>query len=86
MEKAKKIIKTLFITRVVLWIIAAGVTLYWIVFQYKLYLDGIHDPYEYATILRPILYTCLIIAIVALAIAFILRRIMIEIKRQNNIR
>jgi len=86
MEKAKKQTKTLFIVRICLWVIAAVSTGIWIWYSIKLHNDGIFDPYEYATLLRPVFYTCLIIAIAAICISFLLRKITIEIKRQNDIR
>lgn len=85
-RKGEIAVRNIFIMRAVLWLVAFVSTLYWIVVSFKLYSDGIFDPYEYATILRPILYTCLIIAVAAIGIAFILRRISDEVKRQNEIR
>ncbi len=85
-RKGEIAVRNIFIMRAVLWLVAFVSTLYWIVVSFKLYSDGIFDPYEYATILRPILYTCLIIAVVAIIFAFILRRISDEVKRQNEIR
>lgn len=85
-EKALKAVKNILIIRAVLWVVALASTLYWVFVSFKLYHDHIFDPYEYATILRPILYTCLIISVVAIAICFLLRRISNEIKRQNGIR
>lgn len=86
MEKAKKTIKALFITRICLWVIAAVATIIWMWYSFKLHADGIFDPYEYATLLRPVMYTGLIVAVVAVLAAFLLRRITVEIKRQNGIR
>lgn len=85
-EKAKTAVRNIFIVRAVLWVVALAATLYWIFVSFDLYNQGIFDPYEYATILRPILYTCLIIAIVAIIICFILRAVAKEIKRQNGLR
>ena len=73
-EELKKKVKTLFICRVTLWVIAAGACIYWIVYSFWLYIAGIHEVHEYATILRPILYTCLIISFVSIAVSFSLRR------------
>ena len=73
-EELKKKIKTLFICRAVLWTIAAGASIYWIVYSFRLYIIGIHEVHEYATILRPILYTCLIISFVSIVVSFSLRR------------
>lgn len=86
MEKAKKQIKIFFIVRICLWVIAAVSTLVWIWYSIKLHRDGIFDPYEYATLLRPVFYTCLIISFVAICVSFLFRKISLEIKRQNNIR
>ncbi len=86
MEKAKKTIQALFITRICLWVIAAVATIIWMWYSFKLHADGIFDPYEYATLLRPVMYTGLIVAVVAILAAFLLRRITVEIKRQNGIR
>ena len=86
MEKAKKQIKNLFIARICLWVVAAVSTLIWMWYSFKLHRDGIFDPYEYATLLRPVKYTGLIVAVAAILLAFLLRRITLEIKRQNGIR
>ena len=86
MEKAKKTIKTIFIIRICLWVVAAVSTGVWIWYSFKLTHDGIFDPYEYATLLRPVMYTGIVVAVVAVLLAFLLRRITVEIKRQNGIR
>ena len=65
--------KILFGTRICLWIIALASTIYWMYFSAKLHAEGIFDYEEYATTLRPVLYTCLIIAVVAICISFALR-------------
>ncbi len=64
--------KTLFIIRICLWIIALASTIYWNYYSIMLHRNGIYDPAEYATLMRPVLYTCLIISIVAIVISFIL--------------
>ena len=61
-------------------------TIIWMWYSFKLHADGIFDPYEYATLLRPVMYTGLIVAVVAILAAFLFRRITVEIKRQNGIR
>ena len=86
MEKAKKAIKTIFIIRICLWVVAAVSTVYWIWYSFKLTWDGIFDPYEYSSLLRPVMYTGIVVAVVAILLAFLLRRITVEIKRQNGIR
>lgn len=87
MEKAKKTIKTLFICRICLWVVALVATLFWAVYSFALYNKyQIFDPLEYATKLRPVLYTGIIVTVVALGVSFFLRKVTLEIKRQNNIR
>ena len=85
MEELTKKIKRLFICRVILWVIAAGACIYWIVYSFRLYIIGIHEVHEYATILRPILYTCLIISFVSIAVSFSLRRKSDGYKKQIDI-
>ncbi|MBQ3798294.1 MAG: hypothetical protein II842_18790 [Butyrivibrio sp.] len=63
------------ICRICLWIVALTATIYWIYYSIKLHNDGIFDPSEYSTLLRPVLYTCLIISILAICISFALRAI-----------
>ena len=71
--KTKTKIKILFIFRICLWITALISTGYWVYFSFKLtYVDEIFDPYEYASLLRPVLYPCLIIALAAIGISFAL--------------
>ncbi|WP_029319736.1 hypothetical protein [Butyrivibrio sp. AE3004] len=67
-------IKRLFVIRVGLWIVAFASTAYWIYFSIKLHMDGIFEETEYATLLRPVLYTCLLIAVAAICISFALYR------------
>lgn len=67
--------KGLLATRICLWIIAFATTAYWIYYSIKLHHEGVFDPAEYSTALRPVLYTCLIIAVAAVAISFVLYRI-----------
>ena len=71
--KTKTKIRILFIIRICLWITALISTGYWVYFSFKLtYVDEIFDPYEYASLLRPVLYPCLIIALAAIGISFAL--------------
>ncbi|SFB70275.1 hypothetical protein [Butyrivibrio sp. YAB3001] len=74
--------KKLFIIRFCLWIVAFASTAYWIYFSVKLHREGIFDPSEYATALRPVLYTCLAIALVAICISFWLHRMSKKIAEQ----
>lgn len=71
-NKTNSKIKALLVARVCLWITAAVSTGYWVYYSIKLHRDGIFDPTEYATALRPVLYTCLVIAITAVCISFAL--------------
>ncbi len=80
-DKDKKLIKIFFSIRVCLWIVALVSTIYWIYYSVKLHLNGIFDPAEYSTLLRPVLYTCLIIAIVAVCISFALHAWSVRIKK-----
>ena len=73
MKKMGKPEMKIFAIRVCLWIIALVSTVYWIYYSIKLHRLGIFDPGEYSTLLRPVLYTCLIIAVVAVCVSFALR-------------
>ena len=75
-------IKTLFICRIVLWVIAAAACVYWIVLSFWLYEQGIHEVHEYATYLRPRLYAGLIISFVCVGVSFWLRHISEGYKKQ----
>ena len=85
-EKAKKQIKILFITRVCLWMTALVSTLYWMYYSFKLHMDEIFDPYVYASLLRPVLYTGLIIAVTAICLSFVLHAKSVKIKKMYGIR
>ncbi len=85
MKTAKTQIIVIFVIRVMLWITALVSTVYWIRFSFKLTMDGIFAPEEYAPILRPVLYRCVIIAVVAIAISFALYALSKHIKKQNDI-
>nr|WP_026659534.1 HD domain-containing protein [Butyrivibrio sp. AC2005] len=47
----------------------------------KEYVNGIYAPEEYSPLMRPVLYTCVGIAIAAICISFVLHAISIKIKR-----
>ncbi|MCR4763041.1 MAG: hypothetical protein K5696_05890 [Lachnospiraceae bacterium] len=65
-------IRALFIIRICLWIVAFVSTVYWIWYSIKLHVDGIFDYHTYASLLRPILYPCLIISVAAICLSFAL--------------
>ena len=73
MKKTRKEVMIIFAVRVCLWITALASTIYWIYYSVKLHREGIFDPSLYATLLRPVLYTCLVIAVAAVCISFALR-------------
>ena len=81
-DELKKKIRNLFICRICLWVIAAGVSIYWIVLSFWLYEVGIHDVHEYADYLRPRLYAGLLIAFACIAVSFWLRHISEGFKKQ----
>ena len=70
MKKDEKQIRILFIIRIILWIVALVPTVYWIWYSVKLTNDGIFDPTEYATLFRPVFYTCIIISVAAVSVGF----------------
>ena len=78
-------IKILFVFRVILWITALLLTVYWMWYSNELYRKEIYDPYEYATRLRPVLYPCLGFSIVAVAVSFALYALSKRIKKENGI-
>ncbi|WP_029232893.1 hypothetical protein [Butyrivibrio sp. VCB2006] len=82
-EVSTKIMRLL-VCRIVLWIIAAVSTGYWIYFSIKLHRDGIFDPAEYSTALRPVLYTCLVIAVIAICISFVLHHLSKKLKAKEK--
>ncbi|MCR4754573.1 MAG: hypothetical protein K5868_03470 [Lachnospiraceae bacterium] len=73
-EEISKKVKALLIVRILLWVTAFGSTAYWIWYSFKLTADGIVDPYVYASMLRPVMYLCILIAVAAVLIAFALYR------------
>ncbi len=83
-ERPKKLIIVLFVIRVCLWIIALASTIYWIYYSIKLHRDGIFAPDVYSPMLRPVLYMCLCISIVAICISFALHAWTVRIKKQNE--
>lgn len=80
-NKQKRTLIILFVTRIILWITAIASTVYWIYFSVKLKMDGIFAPEEYSPRLRPVLYTCLLISLVAVAISFALYSLSKKIKK-----
>ncbi len=84
MKKTKKSVVVLLVIRIILWIIALASTVYWMYYSVKLHREGSFDPAEYSTILRPILYTCLIIAVVAICISFALHALAVKIKNERR--
>ena len=77
-----KIIRILFIIRIILWITAAAATYYWVSFSFELYERNIFDVHEYSDYLRPVLGTGLLIAVVSICLSFILRGISDKIKKK----
>ena len=75
-------VRILFIIRIILWVIAAAATCYWIVWSFKLYGMGIYDVHEYSFYLRPILGKGLLIAAVSICLSFILRSISDKLKKK----
>lgn len=78
-------VKILFGLRILLWITAIIPTIYWIYYQQKLYADEIFDAYEYSSLLRPVLYKCLIISFLAICVSFILRAISDHVKKKYGL-
>ncbi len=83
-KKNQKCVRVLFAIRIILWLVAAGATFYWIWWSFKLYEMGIHDVYEYAGELRPVFGRCLLISIGSIVISLILRSVSDRIKRTNR--
>ena len=80
--KISKKIRILFVIRLILWTIAAVATGYWMWYSEKLHADGIFEPSEYAPLFRPVFYTGLIVAFVALCISFGLYALSQKLKRK----
>jgi hypothetical protein len=79
-EKPRTSVVVLFVIRVCLWIVAFVSTVYWMYYSYMLHSQGIYDPAEYATYMRPVLYTCLMIAVLAVCASFILHAVTKRLK------
>lgn len=83
-KKVNSKVLTIFVIRVCLWIVALVSTIYWIWFSFNLYSQGIFTPEEYSPRMRPVLYTCLAIAIAVVCISFALRAWAVRIKKQEE--
>ena len=84
MGKKEKVVKGIFIIRIVLWIIALCATIYWIYWSFKLYTMGIYNEYEYAANLRPIFTKGILISVGAVIISFILRAVSDKMKANSG--
>ena len=78
-------IRLLFIARVLLWVVALTATGIWMYYSVKLHMDGIFDPYEYASHLRPVLYGGLIISIASVGVSFALYAQSRKLKRKKRL-
>lgn len=79
--KALKAVRIIFAVRAVLWVVALTATIYWISWSFKIYAMEIYDPYDYAALFRPVFQKGMLIALIALAICLILRRISDTVKK-----
>ena len=79
-KKAKASVIVLLVIRIILWTTALVSTVYWIYYSFDLYNQGYIIPEEYSPRLRPVLYTCVLIAVAAIAISFLLHAISKKIK------
>ena len=79
-----RIVKIIFGIRIVLWMVAAGATAYWIYWSMHLYTLGFENEHEYAAALRPILSKGLLISVAAILVSFLLRSISDKIKKNNR--
>ena len=84
-KRPRKEIIILFVIRVCLWIVALAATIYWMYYSVKLHRMGIFAPEEYSPLLRPVLYTGLGIAFVAICISFALHALSVRIKKQDEL-
>ncbi len=84
-ERAEILIRVLFAIRVCLRITAAVSTVYWIRYSFVLHLNGIFDAFTYASYLRPVLYTCLIISFAAICISFALYALSKKIRKESGL-
>lgn len=85
-DKAKKQVKLIFAVRILLWITAFAATLVWVIYNFKLSAEEIFDPAEFAAGFRPLFYTCLVISIIAVCVAFALHMVSKKIKEKNGIK
>lgn len=83
MKKSNMAVRILFVIRAILWAVAAGATIYWIAWSFKLYELGIYDVHEYATRMRPVLYKGLLIALACICVSLVLRAISDMIKKRS---
>ena len=79
-KKAKASVIVLLVLRIILWTTALVSTVYWIYYSFDLYRQGYVIPEEYSPRLRPVLYTCVLIAVAAIALSFLLHAISKKIK------
>ena len=84
-KKAVIMVRIIFALRIVLWAVALASTIYWIRYSFVLYQRGIVLPEEYSPLLRPVLYTCVLIAALAIAASFGLYAISSRIKKKNGL-
>jgi len=85
-EKARIQVRILFFIRVILWIVALTATIWWMVYSVQLHKQGIFDPHEYATLLRPVLYSGFLIAVAAICLSFALHALTVRIKKKHGIK
>ncbi len=79
-KKAKTSVIVLLVLRIILWTVALASTVYWIYYSFDLYRQGYYIPEEYSPRLRPVLYTCVLISVAAIALSFLLHAISKKIK------
>ncbi len=80
-KKGELAVKILFVVRILLWIVAAAATVYWIVWSFKMYDIVGYDVHAYATAFRPLFYKALVIAFLSICVSFGLRSISDRIKK-----
>ena len=80
-KKGELAVKILFVVRILLWIVAAAATVYWIVWSFKMYDIVGYDVHAYATAFRPLFYKALIVTFVSICVSFGLRSISDRIKK-----
>ena len=69
-KKGELAVKILFVVRILLWIVAAAATVYWIVWSFKMYDIVGYDVHAYATAFRPLFYKALIVTFVSIWVSF----------------